>query len=809
MLEKSKWIYHPLDNKESRLVPVFKKKFQVNKGLTEAHLKITAHGVYEPLINGRKITNKKFMPGLTSYYYRLQVQEFDIKNYLSLGENEWITQVGDGWWRWNNNFGYQLALLGEIELVYKNENDETQIVNIPTDESFLVRTEYIQASDLQMGEIYDATKEEEPWVSVLTQELDDKVELIADESEPIREKEVFQGQAFKDSNGDVVVDFGQNICGAIKMTLRGTTKGQKIHIKHGELLNPEGRFSTANCDGGKEKFQEITYICNGNAVELYQPEFSYFGFRYALVEGLNEKQIQSTLAKKEMDENYCCFESIAIYSDLEEVGDFECSNENINQLVKNARWSQKGNFLDVPVDCPTRERNAWTGDAQIYVNTACYFMNCEKFFLKWLKDQSIEQYASGKVGITFPSTSSVHNPEELAFVKEKDSNMELAGPEGNGNIGEDSVGWGDSAVHLPYELYRMYENIDFIKEHYATAKKWLEYSLKSMKEENPYYKDADWYQYGDGEFIYDSKFHYGEWNEPLPPSKETIEFFRTGGKPSEYVKYMATFGQPEVATAYTKRSCDEMIQMAKLLLQYLNQNGSVDNISKEDLEKDIQRYEYYSKEIKRCYNNYMIHEDGTIKEGHQAPYVRALALNLVDQNHYNLVVDKLKDEIKKADYHLNTGFLSTGYLLPVLADCGLKEEAFRILEQTDSPGWLHPVTIGATTIPENWTGFDEFRDSLNHYSFGAVCQFLFEYVGGIRPKKEENGFSHIELRPLLGGSLTYAKATYKTKWGLIQSEWRLENKKFSYQCEIPEGVIADLYLPDGRIEQLCGGTHSF
>ena len=563
----------------------------------------------------------------------------------------------------------------------------------------------------------------------------------------------------------------------VHMVLHNTKPGQVIRLKHGETLDLSRKFSTANCDGGRKEFQEITYICRGAEVEEYTPHFSVFGFRYALVKGIEDPEL----------------EAIAIYSDCNHAGTFQCSNPLINKLVENARWSQKGNFLDVPVDCPTRERNTWTGDAMIYCRTAAWLMDVQSFFKKWLKDQAIEQYASGKVGITFPSTSSIHDPEELKILSESGNHGFLAGPEGEGHIGEDSVGWGDSAVWIPYQMYLMYGDKEFLVNQYDTAKHWVEFSLRCMKEKNPLYADRPWYKNGDGDKIYDTRFHYGEWNEPLPPAPEVMEFFKSGKGPAEYVAWMAQYGKPEVATAYTKRSCDNLAHMAEIL-------------GKQD---DAAHYKEISQEIKTAYNKYMIGPDGTIQPGHQAAYVRALALDLVSEEKRPLVISQLKKEIEAADYHLNTGFLSTVYLLPTLCDNGLKEEAFRILEQTTAPGWLHPITMGATTMLENWDGMDVFRDSFNHYSFGAVCQFLFEYVAGIRPTYDGPGFQSFELKPVIGGSLTNAEGTYPTKYGEIKSAWYRENDTYSYSCTIPAGTTALLTLPDGRIQRLSAGSYKF
>ncbi|MBR2812554.1 MAG: family 78 glycoside hydrolase catalytic domain, partial [Solobacterium sp.] len=588
------WICHPDDTKANPLIPVFRKSFEVRHGLLSASLAVTSHGIYHTEINGRKVTDHLFTPGFTSYYHRIQFQTYDITNLVNEGTNIWQTTVGDGWWRWHNNFGYTLALKGEITLRYEDRTER-----IPTDETFEASAGKLISSDYLKGEVFDNRVEINHRVKAAVCHEHTEGKLIETEGVPVSEHEVFEGKPFKDASGNLVVDFGQNIAGYVAMKLHNTKPGQRVHLKHGEGLDPGGSFSTANCDGRMETFQEITYICKGAETEEYRPYFTWFGFRYVLVEGIEDAE----------------FKAIAVYSDMEETGDFRCSNDLINKLVENARWSQKGNFLDVATGCPTREKNAWTGDAAVYCRTSAYFMNVKAFYEKWLKDQAIEQYASGKLGITFPSTSSVHNPDELTEVQKTRPDMALAGPEGEGNIGEDSVGWGDSAVIIPCQLYQMYGDKTILENHYETAKRWVNFSLDGMKETNPLYQEEEWYRNGEGDLVYDTRFHYGEWNEPLPPSKEVIELFANGGKPEDFVRHMAKYGKPETATACTKHSCDLLACMAELLGK----------------KEDAAFYHQKAASLKYAYDRYLIKEDGTIQKGHQAAYVRALAYDMVSE----------------------------------------------------------------------------------------------------------------------------------------------------------------------------------
>lgn len=806
LLKESDWIAKwidpegEIDVEERKPAPYLRKRFYVKKPFKSAVIYQSAHGLYEFYINGKTCTEDKFKPGLTSYHQRIQYERYDVTEYLAIGENVLAVILADGWWRGvtggtcKNNFGSRLAYIGQLEITY-NDGEREMIVS---DESFKTSSGGLLASDLMMGDVFDSNIEPDGWkmpnfddsdwknVSVSTEFIGGK--LIASRGFPIREKEKFYPTEFIDKNGDRILDFSQNIAGVLKATFRNTQKGQKIKLTFGEDIK-DGAFNIENCCHSTMPlpvFQEITYICKGEEIEEYKNEFSFFGFKYVKVEGYDEK-----IEKGD-------FVAIAVYSDMPYKSDFKCSDPLINKLVENSRWSQKGNFLDVATDCPTREKNAWTGDAQIFIPTSCYFAESYPFYEKWLVDQSIEQYESGKVNMTFPATSSVHDPAALAKVKELGDMYTLAGPDGNGNIGEDSTGWGDSAVWLPYISYKFSGDKTILQNQYETAKRYVEYELACAKEQNPMYLEKEYNKnstFGDkdSDYIYDTRFHYGEWNEWNGEPKEN-----EGGEISKemlamFVKYVASKGNPVVATAYMRRSTKNLSEMAAVL-------------GKED---DAKRYAEISERIRVLYDKYLIASDGTIENGRQAPYVRALNMDLAIGDKKEKVLKQLLSEIEQNGKKLNTGFLSTGFLLPTLVDNGQAELAYELLENKEVPGWLNPIINGATTNPESWDGYKNHRNSLNHYSFGSVCEFLFSYVGGIRPIFESAGFKEFEIKPIIGGSLDYATATVETPYGKIESSWERRHGEICYSFSIPSNTTAKVTLRDGKELKLKSGKYEF
>ncbi len=793
---KGEWI-EPVrqdDYQAFQPAPYLRKTFAVKSGLVKARIYQTAHGLYAFWLNGLRGTEDLFKPGYTSYHKRLQYQVYDITGLLKEGENVWSVALGDGWWRGTlggssrNNFGYRLQFLGQIHLTYA---DGTQQI-IPSDEAFRYSYGGIQKCDIRDGEIFDAGLEPEDWKQP---GFDDagwepvqkagglscrKDHLIASRSVPVRTMETFEPREFNDAAGNRILDFGQNLAGFVKMRLRGLQPGQEIILTHGEDLK-DGVFSLGNLLGeemfAQDHFQEVRFIAKGvEAEETFCPTFSVFGFRYVKLEGY-ESEIRPG-----------DFTAYAVYSALEETGDFTCSNLLINQLVKNSRWSQKSNYLDVPTDCPTRERSPWTGDSQVYCRTAADFMNVYPFFEKWMQDFTCDQAESGKLKSILPKGG--QNPEENERVKQEflariQGQTELSvtdqmvlmmyqsGSEDN-DVADGSSGWSDAAVINPWTMYLCYGDPRILENQYVCMKKHVDYMFSKAKNPNPARKNEPEYRHRtdgelDADYIWDTEFHWGEWLEAD---------VGTAGEMERMIQKF-TNPDPEVPTGYLYYSTKLFSEMARIL-------GN---------QEDAVLYGAKAEKVKCMFNRYLIRENGQIKPGRQAPAVRALAFDLCDETHKAAVQADLAKTVEDCGMHLNTGFLATPYLLDVLCDAGRKDLAFALLEQEDAPSWLYNVKKGATTILEEWCGMDTHTGSFNHYSYGAVCNFLFERVAGIRPVMEDPGYHTFEIAPLAGGTITRASAEFESLYGTIRSAWEMADGQMKLTVEVPANTTAVVRIP--------------
>ena len=431
-LEAASWIGPEKDM--GSVCPVFWREFSCPKPVSKAEMWLTALGVYEARLNGQRVGDYVLAPGWTAYEKRLQYQQYDITTMIR-EDNSIMVTVGRGWLRSRMGLGdiegrmrRPCGIIGAIHIQYEDGSEDL----LHTDTSWLCAESRTRFSEIYDGEIYDATFETDNWQSVQVLSWP-KETLIPQEGEEIREMErICAKSVIITPGGETVVDFGQEVTGYVEFTLEA--KGHElIRIQHGEVLDKNGNFYNENYRSAKS---EICYTCK-KGTQTWHPTLTFFGFRYIKIEGL------SKVPKPEQ------FTAIVVYSNIRQTGTLNCSNSKLNQLFSNIFWGQKGNFLDVPTDCPQRdERLGWTGDAQVFVKAATYNYDVERFFRKWLRDMAADQRVNGAVGCSVP--------EYLPDIPP-------------------SAAWSDAATICPWQIYLTYGNADVLKDQFASMKGWVDY----------------------------------------------------------------------------------------------------------------------------------------------------------------------------------------------------------------------------------------------------------------------------------------------------------------------------------------------
>lgn len=737
----AKWINPELECDPAVQKPAsyLKTSFETDK-TSNARLYITCHGLYEAYLNGVRVGSFVLAPGTSSYDKSLAYQTYDVTQLLKEGKNDVMVILGDGWYRSCSGVDGDRNLYGEDIALYFQMESGGEVICI-SDENWTASQEGpLRENDMQQGETYHAMLEEiDQYHPVKVEDFGVK-NLVCSNSLPIAERERFEGKIIQTPNGEKVIDYGQNLAGYVEFTVQAH-EGDKIILTHGETLDENGNFTAENFqdrkrhkEGGTE--QKVTYICK-EGKNHYKSRFTIWGFRYAKVE-------------TDIDLTDACFISIAVYSDMDQLGTFECSEPLINQLVLNSIWSQKSNFCDVPTDCPTRERAAWTGDIAVFADTGLFLSDCYPVIRKWLGECRLNQYEDGKVANISPKNN---NPGFFSGM--------LAG----------SVGWGDASIIVPYALYKRTGDIRILEENYEMMQKWYRFLEKRAQQKplnpvkrfkkNPYRK-----------YTIETGVDYGEWCEPDVLSTMAM---RTP--------------QEKVATAYFAYSGKLLSEIAEILGK----------------NEDAENYRQIAGNAKKAFR-YIATEDGKINSGRQAEYVRAISFDLLSKDEKIQAAAELNQLVINNGYHLNTGFLSTPSLCPILAEYGYLETAYKLLLQDTMPGWLYAVKKGATTIWETWDGINESgrpKASLNHYSYGAVCGWLFQGVCGIHLEGNK-----IIIKPMPHKMMQYAKASYQSPAGEIISGWKYEGNQILFDIRIPPNTKAEIILPDGRTEFLDAGNYT-
>ena len=742
--------------------PFLRRPFEVAQPIKRARLYATALGVYECEINGKKVGDHILAPGWTDYNCRLDYQTYDVTAMVSEGENVLGAVLGDGWycghigWRRRQNYGDKPAFCGQLEIEFEDGSRQT----IVSDAEWQFAYGPILSSDLLIGANFDARLEldgwsapgfqaDSCWRSAVVVEKPD-MELSASLAPPIVKTEEIEPIATHLHGKSVIFDMGQNMVGRIHIKVKGE-RGQTLKFRFAEILQGgplavSGPIYTENLRGAAAE-QTNYYTLRGGDTEVWEPRFTFHGFRYVEVTGLTAEQLE------QLGDGFLT--GVVLHSAAPKTGDFECSDALVNQLQKNIDWGWRGNSLDVPTDCPQRdERLGWTGDAQVFIPTSCFLRDVPAFWTKWARDVADAQHTDGSVPcvVPLPGTREAVLPEQGG----------ATGPWHDGG-----PAWADAALICPWTLYRRYGDTRILSENYAVFQNYLNYLEGTAHENMRCTEDSDYWR------------GFGDWLA-LDGSGLTV-----GGTPKELI-----------GTAFYAHSADLMSRIAKVLGR----------------DEDEKKYRDLFESIAHTFCERFVTPAGRLSPPYQTPYVLALHFNLLPEALRADAVKELVGEIKHRGGKLSTGFVGTSYLPFVLSENGATQAAYDLLLQHDWPSYLYAVTQGATTIWERWDGWTQkngFQDagmnSFNHYAYGAVGDWMYQVVAGIRPGT--SGYQNFVLQPRPGAGLTSAKAYYDSLYGRIESSWVIEDGELVWDFSVPANTMAKVIAPDGEEFEVGPGQH--
>ena len=734
---------------------LLRKKFTLSKPVKSARLYGCGLGLYELYVNGQKAGAEYLAPGFHAYDFWQQVQTYDITALLQDGGNAVGVMLGDGIYKgrygfdggYENIYGEEQAFIGDVVITYEDGQKEIW----GTDADWLVHTSPIIASSIYDGEEYDAGQEVESWAEFPlvenawqnAQVLPLNTDKLHDRLSPqVRcQQKMAPVQLIKTPKNELVLDFGQEITGWVcfKNTLPA---GAEAVLEYGEILQDDC-FYRDNLRTAKARF---TYRSAGDPVWV-RPHFTYYGFRYVRLSGWQAGQVK-------LED----FSAWVLYSDMEECGRIQTSNPLVNRLFLNAKWGQKGNFLDVPTDCPQRdERMGWTGDAQIFADTACYNMDAAAFFTKYMHDLRQEQKnLNGSVPYVVPQ-------------------IKPAGAEGL-VLGHGSTGWGDAAVIIPWRLYLHYGDVNLLAKHFPAMCDWVDYIYRIDEKTG-------------GTRLWKDGFHFADWLALDAKDKNSP----VGGTESYYV-----------ASAYYAYVAGIVSQAAFILHE--------DSLA--------ERYKKLAAEIRAAIVQEYFTANGRCAIQTQTALILALYMKLVPEKFYPRLIADLREKLREAHGHLETGFVGTAYFCDVLSEYGADKEAYQLLLNEDYPGWLYAVKLGATTVWERWNSLlpdgkisGTGMNSLNHYAYGAIAGWMYREMCGIKPLVEKAGFRTFKLAPHPYGRLKWAEADFESPCGRIYSRWEIcEDGSLQFAFEIPFGTEAEVYLPhhpQEKVLHLQAGKYEF
>lgn len=757
---KADWIAYDVNglNKNDALflppVPYFRTEVHLDKPIKKARLYVTAFGVYDFFINGQKVGDWQLAPGWTNYAKRVNYQVFDVTRQLVEGDNALGAMVAKGWYAGYVGFARlshlpkERAFYGELEKLKAQllvEYADGSTMMVPTNARWKASTGGLLESDILMGETFDARLEPDGWKQPGFDDKDwqkvvvykgPEIELNLHPGNPISYLMDIQPKTIvSKEDGSYLLDMGQNFAGVVSLHLKGNV-GQKITLKYGEMLHPDGRLMTENL---REARATDTYILLGDENgESWTPQFTYHGFRYVQVYGLSEKPTAQTITGKVMG------------SATPAVGTFVCSDTMVNQLYSNIVWTQRSNFIDIPTDCPQRdERMGWTGDAQVYIQSATYNTDIAAFYTKWLVDLNDDQLGDG----TYPN----YAPAVFYIPK-----MEY------------SPGWGEAGIICPWQLYKSYGDTRIIETFWDNMEAFMQFHIDKAGVD---------FLHEEGSFAH--IYPKGGFSDWLSVGKKTAPELLT----SMYFAYCAGL----------------MAEMA----QAFHQTDRADYYAglKQKVSSAIAEH-YWDTGANRftCdtlpYGNGKGYVDGSRGfTGHtQTAYANAIYMGILSGDKLEMAYKNLAGLIEQNGNKLATGFLGIKQLLPSITLAGRGDLAYTLLLNREYPSWGFEIDNGATTIWERWNsytkenGFVEGMNSFSHYAFGSVNEWLFNYMAGIR--NAGVGYDSIRIEPVFDERIDYVKAGYHSINGLISSAWARTGSDIILNITLPVNTRAEVVLPE-------------
>ncbi|MFT4042203.1 MAG: family 78 glycoside hydrolase catalytic domain [Gordonia sp. (in: high G+C Gram-positive bacteria)] len=724
-------------------VPLLRRSVALDRpadSVTRAALTATAHGVYAATIGGRPVSQTLLNPGWTAYEHRLQVQEFDVTELVreSGGTVELEVALAGGWWRGdlgfedaNANYGPDLAFLAALEITYTDGSSQ----RIATGPDWSVTESAIELASIYHGQREDRRLVPGPEQPVRVVEID-RATLVPQVSPPIVRHETLAPQRiWLSPSGRTLVDFGQNLVGFIRFTVSGPA-GTLITVRHAEVLE-DGELGTRPLRGAQAT---DSIVLAGTGSEDFEPAFTFHGFRYAEVTGWPGELAADSL------------EAVVVHSDIRRTGTFESSNSDVNQLISNSVWSQKGNFLAVPTDCPQRdERLGWTGDIAAYAPTAAFQFDVADFLHGWLLDLAAETAAdpNSYVPYVIPDILKyAHFPAEMA---EQFKQWQGA-----------TAIWGDAAVWVPWALWHAYGDLDRLRAQYPGMVLHLRSVERSLSPTN----------------LWDNGFQFGDWLDPdAPPDNPAAAKADPG----------------VVATACVARSARIAAETAELI-------GET---------QDAAHWSALAQRVRDAFVAHYVSDDGAIASDCATVYALAITFDLLDPPLRKAAGDRLAEVVRAAGYRVSTGFAGTPFVTWALSETGHVEDAYALLLEQECPSWMYPISMGATTIWERWDSMlpdgtinPGEMTSFNHYALGAVADWVYQVVLGIRP--DAPGYGRVRIQPTPGPGIDWARGSLATPHGTIEVSWSTADT-FSLHVSLPEGLPATIVLPDGRVHDVTGG----